>query len=208
MKNKNLITGIIILMVLVGGYFIFSGNGVGTDYGDNGIWDATTHQCLPREESGTFFQCCFNYEGQQVDCRNASKPLGVSPLAIYKGTPGIGSVSQGIKITNTGNVDFSAQLESFTWTANPTSSVTFLNNAWNSVKGVSKSIPQGTYQSWSTPLINVQSGCPTTSITYTIKANAKATTTIDGVSYSSASTKTSSFTCQKESISFDFDINF
>ena len=206
-KSQSMLIGIVVVVLLIGVFLFFKPGSF--DYGDNGIWNYDTNECLPREGmDGSFFTCCFNYEGQQVDCRDSTKLLGMKPMAIYRGTPGIGSISQGFRITNTGNVDISGRLDSFTWTSNPISSVEFLNNAWFSITGVEKSIPTSTFESWSTPLINVQEHCPSEQTTYTIDAVARATTIIDGVSYDSTATRQASFTCTKESVSFDFDINF
>jgi len=212
-KNFKILLGILIVAALViVGYSlaqhkkILSGVESTTEW-ENGIWNPETKQCEPAPESSGFFQCCFNYNLQQVDCKNSQRLLGPSALAIYQGTPGIGSVSQGIKITNTGNINITAFLQSFTWTASGGANKTFLDTAWASIQNVQKSITTGTFQSWSTPLIDIQTNCPATATTFSVSLITNATTTIGGVLYSQTATKSGSFTCTKETISYTVDFS-
>ncbi len=215
MKGKNKkkvyggIIGIVLLLAIVGGTFFYFSGDSSNKWGDNGIYNAQTGECLPRTGStSAFFQCCFNYDGQQVDCRDSQKLMGVSPMAIYQGTPGIGSIIHGVKVTNTGNVGMEAYIESATWTATGGASPTFLNTAWNSIKGIAykKAVAIGQFQTWSTPMINVQESCTNTSQTYSLNMQVKGTTMVAGTEVASTLTKTTSFTCTRESVSFDVDI--
>ena len=226
MKDRKVIIGVIILVaLLIGAYFLFSRDGLGFDYGDNGLWVADAWNeyafnedtgeyggygaCYPRDGQTGIVQCCLNNEKEQIDCRDSTKFLSLSPFAVYRGTPGVRFVSHTLVIQNTGEVDINeASLSSFTWTASPTTSVIFLNDMWGGVIGNPKSILSGSQEIWTTGIVDLQENCPTTITTYTITATASATVIIGGIPDTAEQTITRSFDCRRESVSFDFDITF
>lgn len=213
-KTKYVVIGIVgLIALLVIGYFVFIGGkmpGVKqTGTSINGKYNPTTGECEPSGNSAMFFTCCYNQEGQQVDCNDASKLLSMSPLAIYKGTPGIYTIQHGVQIVNTGNVDFSGIITGITVSASPTfaSGVTALNTAYtgmiNNAKPVTKTVPA----TWSSTQITLQDLSPTMVLeTYTVTVNAKGTAS--GQTDVTKSSGPQTFTVEAEGLNFDVSISF
>lgn len=183
----------------------------------NGYWDEATQECrsapdrptgipyIPGQIGTTLYQCCFNQQGQQVDCNSPDLLWGAGSFAIYQGQAGLFFVTHGITITNTGNVDLSnAWVDSATWT--PTHAE--LTNAYSSIVGSVYGVvlTQGFANDWSTGQIGLQTigGAPGSPATYTLSLITKASAT--GLLDSSKTTP-AAITVEQEGIGFSVEIN-
>lgn len=203
-QNNNIaILVVIALGVLAylyfGGYFqqVPSGGDLSPDQKGgivNGYYDSSSGQCwidkdhppgvypLGQVET-SFFQCCLNQEGQQVDCNNPATLLqtGVisNPFAIYQGQPGIFSVTHGVKITNTGNVDITkAWINSATWTPSNSALSTAYSGMVGSTSTQAGAIPKASYRTFSSSPIDLQAiGGTGTPITYSLSLVTKGSAT-------------------------------
>jgi len=214
-KKNNTTLILIIAAVIIVGLFMFRKGGIPETPiggGTNGVWDGTSCKASDGFD-GTFFQCCFNQGGQQVDCNDATKLIGLSSLAIYQDNPGIFSVSQGVRLTNTGNVDIIGTLTSASWSSVPTNTAgnTALNTAWSGMVNNPQTIvtPGGTYD-WSSSIIDLQAigGAPGSPVTYTLTLDTSAVDTGGQLTPVTQNGITRSFTVEQEGITFGVTVTF
>jgi len=228
-KKIYTILAIVIVLLLLGViYFVTRNLGVGLPEGEvkNGWYNAATDECwidkdtppgvVPADKVDQFIvSCCFDNEGYQVDCNNASIRLGPrKSLAVYytpttpEGRPGIFSVMHNIATTNTGNIKIDEiWIDSVTWT--PTSQV--LDDAYSVVVGKAHKrtdIPIGAGASWSTGSIDLQAigGEPGNPIQYNLELVIKATA--GGGVLSGSKTTTGWIKVEKENLDFDINIGW
>lgn len=218
-ETKTLLI-VIILAVAIIGYFYFFGE-VGVPSGGdlspgqrggiiNGYYDKATGQCWIDKDSPpgmypigqietTLFQCCLNQAAQQVDCNDATKTI---PFAIYQGVPGIFSVTHGVKITNTGNVDITkGWIDTATWTPIHTTLTTAYSGMVGSASVQAGPILVANYRTFSSTAIDLQAiGGTGTPITYTLSLVTKGSAT--GLADFSKTTP-ATITVTKEAIGFD-----
>lgn len=218
-KGKaNMIVIVILIAAAVFFFFTYVGDGTTLLQGEitNGYWHEATQECrsaidrpsgvpyIPGQIGVTMFQCCFNLENQQVDCNDASKLWGAG-FSIYQGNPGFFSITHGITLTNTGNVDLTnAWIDSATWS--PTNAQ--LLNAYATIIGSSygSSLLKTQAVDLSTGLIDLQAigGTPGSPITYDLSLVTKASAT--GLPDASQTTP-ASITVEQEAIGFSVQIN-
>lgn len=219
-KIDNVVVFVVIAIAVIAVFFFFQGGEIlPTKEGDivNGYFDETSQQCWPDRNSpvggtfpagqiaSTFYQCCLNQAGQQIDCNNPSELLG--SFAIYQGLAGIFSVTHGVQITNTGNVDLTnAWIESATWSPIHIG----LTNAYAAMIGPTSlqagAVPQSTGRAFSSGVIDLQSigGAPGAPITYTLSLVTKGSAT--GLPDASQTTP-ASMAVEQEGIGFSVAIN-
>lgn len=220
MNKKGKTNIIIIAIIIVAAVFLFF-----TYVGDetvsqgeitNGYWDEASQECrsaidrpsgdpyIPGSIGATMYQCCFNLEGQQIDCNNPQNLWGAG-FAIYQGNPGIFSVTHGVTLTNTGNVDLTkAWIESAIWS--PTHAQ--LSNAYATIVGFAYGSPLLMTQAvdFSSGQIDLQAlgGSPGSPKTYDLSLVTKASAT--GLPDASQNTP-ASITVEQEAIGFSVQIN-
>lgn len=186
MENKQKKTLFIvggILAIVVVGYLIYLNKGaiepVKAEFEKtvNGIYNMATGKCEPKQGSTMFYTCCYNQEGQQVDCNDATKILGIGystgvTQAIYKGTPGIWGIQHGVTVSNTGNMDIYSKIVSMAVGSSPSypSGVSTLNTAYAGMINNQQSLPLSNPTiSWSSLLIALQQLSPVgTQVTYSV----------------------------------------
>jgi len=223
-ESNNLLIFVVIALA-VGAWWYFGGGAApsGSNLSPsqeggivNGYYDKPSGQCWVDKDSPpgssypigqiktSFFQCCLNQEGQQIDCNDPSKVI--EPFAIYQGQAGVFSVVHAVTLTNTGNVAITkGWLDSATWT--PSNSV--LTTAYSGMVGPTStqagSIPIGSYRPFSSTAIDLQSiGGTGSPITYTLALVTKGSATnLPDFSKTTPAT----ITVTKESVGFDVAIN-
>ena len=219
-KIDNVAVFVIIAVVAVAVFYFFQGGDIiPTKEGDivNGYFDEASQQCWPNKNSpvgstfpagqiaSTFYQCCLNQAGQQIDCNNPSKILGT--FAIYQGVAGIFSVTHGVQITNTGNVDLTnGWVDSAAWSPIHTELTSAYSGMIGSTSLQAGAIAQGTARAFSSGGIDLQliGGEPGFPITYTLSLVTKGSAV--GLPDASQTTP-ASMTVEKEGIGFSVAIN-
>jgi hypothetical protein len=146
-NNKTILIIAVIVTVLIGYYFYSQGkidlgnlgdklnlDNAFSDRGNNGYWNVDSQECwtTPTSLNGgsqesNVVSCCFDQEGYQVDCTDASKRLSSTQMifAVYApqgltATPGIFSVAHTITIANTGSVALEkVWIDTAVWSSSP-----------------------------------------------------------------------------------------
>lgn len=229
-KSKNIYLIIGLIALVIGGYYFYSHGMLGNKSNINGWYDAATKQCWvdkntppgtsynPASTSGTF-ACCFNQNGEQIDCGDSGKLIGPKVLAIYgsmggAGVPGKFFVQHGVQITNTGNFNIdSFTITNASWTAGTNglpAGVTALNTAWDVMENrPSTSVAPGMATSFSSSSIDLQSIGATKPLTanYNLAFQVKASS-YGGVLNQTSAPITGSISSQKEDIGFSVIFNW
>jgi len=221
-KQNKLIGLILLVAAVVGIYFLViqpSGGLLPQSEGDivNGYWNEATQECWLDNDhppgvyppSGnilaTFFQCCMNQAGQQINCNDPSEILGA--FAIYQGQAGFFTVAHGVTITNTGNIDLTkVWIESAIWSPIHTALTTAYSGIVGSVNGHLNVVKGGGYALFSTSAIDLQEigGVPGSPKTYALSLVTKGSATnLADVS----KTTPASITVEQEQIGFSVAIN-
>jgi len=190
-KPMMILIGVIVLALIVGGIYFFT---TYTPSGDttNGYWNSATQECwisenqppgesYPTGDESMFVSCCFNQEGDQVDCNDPTNILGSGVVqAIYgageeEGIPGIFGVSHTITLSNEGSVPIdNIWIDSAVWSPTHTE----LTNAYNQVIGSASAyagdLPVGNSRNFPTGFIDLTEiqGAVGTPITYDLTLTA------------------------------------
>jgi hypothetical protein len=233
-KNYGLwvVLAVVALIAIIGIYFLATGGvkvpqfgGVGSSC-KNGVFDKASGECKPQStcKETAIFTCCYNKEGQQVDCDNPTKVIGetnpAAIFAIYQTPPGytprmgLSSIQHGMTLTNNGNIAVNAWLQ-FGTSATPSfpAGLTALQNAYKPIDrtlnttSLAKSIACcGASDSWSSQPISLSSlanGANPTKYAVTVTFNATNST----YSVWGSDVSTTDFNVTAESVSISGNIN-
>lgn len=242
--DRKIISVIVIVAMLIGGYYLYTTGklpGLPAREGDivNGWWNEVTGECWSASDrppgipypigavQPTLFQCCFDQQGYQVDCNDVTRKLGSkqagAPFALYAeiapGAPGYFTVSHGITMTNTGNIDLNkVWVEAATWSEDPANvgdtptAPQFLevNNAYSQIVGPASiyavALPMSMATDFPTDTIDLQviGGSVGNGILYALSLDAKASAT--GLPDSPKTVYATMFV-EQEAIGFSVEIN-
>lgn len=200
---------------------------LGYDRGNNGWYNAETGECWTTPTSlnggtqeGGLVSCCFDKDGYQVDCKDASKKLSDTALvfAVYwpqgyaTSTPEMFYVTHTIMISNTGAIDLDkVWVSSATWTSSNTAGNTILNANYSRIVGSATSyagpiLVGGTPRNFPSNVIRLQDLDSGSGTNYTLTLVAQATAA--NAELNSSQTITRWMYVKKESIGFSVDLSW